>query len=156
VTARVPVGTRLAVAADGGVDDVRLDLTDGVVADAQPLDDAGSEAFLNRIGLLQQAVEDLQALGGLKVQGDAAHVAHPQPEGAELGGVVRTQQRPDILPAATPGPLRDLGDPNDVEAEVAQQLRRERTGAEPNHVQQSVSLHEHLHDPRFPGRSIIL
>ena len=67
----VPVGAVLAEAGDGGEDNVGLDLLELLVGEAHFGNDAGAEVFEDYVGGLDELSEDLLALFGAHVEGDA-------------------------------------------------------------------------------------
>ena len=58
------VGAILSVAGDGTVDQARIDRLHGLIAQAQPVHDAGTEAFDERIGAADQ-FKQLRTVGGI-------------------------------------------------------------------------------------------
>ena len=60
-----------AEAGDSGVDDLVVDFLEHVIADAQLVHDAGAVVLDDDVGLLDHLEEELFALLGLQVQGDA-------------------------------------------------------------------------------------
>ncbi len=67
----VAVGAVLAETGEGAVDDARVDLADRLVVAAEPLHDAGAEAFDNHVCAGGELLEDRLAFGGLEVQREA-------------------------------------------------------------------------------------
>ena len=64
------VGAALAEALDLAVDDRRVERSDDVGAEAEPLDRAGGEILHQHVGLGGQVLDQLQALRVLQVDGD--------------------------------------------------------------------------------------
>src|SRR5579875_546964 len=76
----VPVRPVIAEALDLGIDDPGIDLSDLVVAEAEPLDDPGREIFDKDVGLLDQPADQRAPLFMLLIGGHAALVRVQQHE----------------------------------------------------------------------------
>ena len=74
-----PLGVRpvLAVPGGGAVDQAGVARRDGVVADAQPFDDAGAKALDDDVRRVGQGEKGVLALGVLEVEQDATHAPLP-------------------------------------------------------------------------------
>ena len=69
------VGALLSEARQRAVDDAGVSRAEGLVVDAEALDDAGPVAFDNGVGAVSELEEDLDAAGGAKIEIEAALVA---------------------------------------------------------------------------------
>ena len=68
-------GALEAEAGDGDVNQARVDLPQGVVAQTEAVGDAGAEVLQEDVGIANQALHRLQPLRGLEIEGDGALVA---------------------------------------------------------------------------------
>ena len=64
------VGAGLAEGADGAVDELRVELLHGLIAEAQPVHDAGAEALDEDVGVLYELLADLDGARVLEVHDD--------------------------------------------------------------------------------------
>ena len=117
-----------AEAGDGGVDDLVVDLLEHVIADAQLVHDAGAVVLDDDVGLLDHLEEELLALLGLQVQGDALLAA------VDVGIVHAVVVLLRTHGAGVVALARHL-DLDDVGAVVGQHHRAVRTGQNAGQVQ---------------------
>ena len=136
VTGTLGVGPRLAIARDRAVDDPRVDLSQGLVADAEPVENAGPKALEHDVVMRGQAQEGVAAGVGLQVDADRALAAvERQVErraGAEglLGvGAVVGRRPAHVVPAARVLDLDHIG------PEVGQQQRAEAARQQTGEIQ---------------------
>ncbi|MNL09996.1 hypothetical protein D3C87_1307830 [compost metagenome] len=117
------VGAAVAIAGARAIDDARIDFLEGLVAEAQARQHAGTEVLDQHIGALDQFVDHFARAFGLEVQGQGALVAVP---GQEVGAFAAAQpavverQGTEQVALARTFHLDDGG------AQVGQQLRGER------------------------------
>src|SRR5690606_37256546 len=109
VAGLVPVGTVLAEARDGAVDDAGIDLPQLLVTHAYLVGGAGPEVLQYHVGLPRQAVDDLPALFLLEVHGDAALVAVDAEEVGRLAADEGRAPGPGVVAGAGTLHLDDVG-----------------------------------------------
>ena len=114
-------GAGAPVAGDGAIDDVRVDFLDVVVAEAHAGQGAGAEALDHHVGVSGEFFDDVQALFGLEIDGEAALVAV---EGEEL----RAFAVPDGGPLAGFVAVVGFFDFDDVGAHVGEVLSAKGAG----------------------------
>ena len=91
------VGAGLAEARDRAIDDLGIDLLDVLVAEAQPLDHAGTEALDDDVGFGGDLLHHSDAVGRFQIDGEAALAAI---EGDRVGAMIALAVHP------APGPSR--------------------------------------------------
>lgn len=123
----------LTEAGQGAIHQARIALRQLVVAQAEAVHDAGTEALDDHIRPVGQTAHRLQPLGVLEVQGDAALVAVAQ---QEAGGIAHVFRRQVALIVARAG-LLDL---DHLGAEAGQHLRRQRAGQQAAEFQDGDAL----------------
>ena len=111
---------------------LRVALATHVGSDSEPLHDAGTEPFDQRIGLLDEVEQCGDAVGMFEVDRDVAPTA---PQDVGVGSV-------GSRPADGAGPL----DPDDLGAHVGQEHRRERPGADTGDLDDAVAGERTAHD----------
>ena len=116
-----PVGIREAETGDHAIDEAGVGLLEGVVADTEPVQGAGTEVLDQHVGMRGEPAQDLLAVCGLKVEGDAPLVPVHHHEGSGFIGDLRWHRTARIISA---GYLLDL---DDVGAEVGQHEAAGRT-----------------------------
>ena len=108
---------------DRGIDDARVELLDRVVAEPEPLHDAGAEVLGDDIGLFDHAAGDFLAFVGLQIDDRAALVAVEQQEEKAVDiGIVHVPQPPRPVAERRPLDLDHIG------PEPGQHLRAGRPG----------------------------
>lgn len=123
-------GAFLAIAADRGIDQARIDLAHRLKIEAQPLDDAGPKILDQHVGLGQQAAQRRKVGHVLEVDGKT--FLGPV-DGMEDGGIAADLGVAEIKPARQVTAIRPL-DLDDAGAEVEQPQRAVGSGQELAHV----------------------
>ena len=122
------LGAALAEARDGAVDQARVQLAKGVVAEAQPRHGAGPEVLQHHVGLGHEPTEDGLSVGRFHVEGQALLVAVD-------GEKVRRLAAGEGRPAARVVPLARFLDLDDLRPHVPQDHRAERAGEHARQVE---------------------
>ena len=139
------VGTGLAEARHRAVDDLRIDLLDVLVAEAQPRITPGRKLSMHDVGLGRELLHHRDAVGRLEVERDRALAAV---EGDRMGAVVALE----LAQRAAPVALRRL-DLDDVGAVQRQQHRGMRPGDALREVEHGDAVVRAFdHGPCFPSR----
>ena len=122
--------TVLPPAGHAAVDETRVAGEALVGAEAEALGDAGAEALDQRVRRLHEPQHGLHAVGVLQVDPDRSAVA------VEHRHAARVEARSDRLRAV---------DAHDVRAHVGEQHRRERSGADPDELDDRHTLQRPRH-----------
>jgi hypothetical protein len=128
-------GAALAEAGDAHVDDLRVDLADGLVVDLQPLHHAGAVVLDDHVGRAGQLVEEFAALVAFQVERERALVAvHVQEAHAVRALHLEPHGAACLVAGAGRLHLDDIG------AQVGQQHAGEGAGHDLAHVEHADAL----------------
>ena len=152
VAGGVALGAGLAVARDRAVDDPGVDLAHALVADAEPVEDTGTEGLEHDVVLAHQAQQHLAPALALEIDADRALVAVQRQEQRRLRAVIGTldigRGPADVVAHAGVLDLQDL------RAEVGEQQRAEAAGQQAREVEDADAFQGQAHDSsaRLEGR----
>src|SRR5689334_7848917 len=136
----VPLRAGLAVSGDRRVDDPWVALLDGIVVDAEPLHDTGTERLDHDIGSLGEGEEGLAPLRRLQIDDDALLPAMgvAEPDALAAGAVAQMTGR-----LALPRRL----DLDHLRAVVGHHHREMRTGQEHREIDDANAFELHFRSP---------
>ena len=137
MTGAIAVRAAVAIAGEGGVDDLRVDRAQRLVATAEAVHDAGTEGIDHHIGLGHHTLEGLNILRQAQVKGDRLLAAIDQAEQLRAHGA-------GIVPALGLLDLDDLG------AELRQVERAEGARQQPGQIEHAQPVEQ-----RILGRGLI-
>ena len=150
----------IAIHRHGEGDDVRLDLPQRLVTEAEAVHRTGGEIIADDIGLLHQAADEVAAFFRLQIERQAFLAAVARREiAAAVGTIDAVLERAADAHRIRAGHAFDL---DDLGAEIGEDFRAERAGAGPGQVAEADAAQEvrahrlslsaaHRYAPRAPG-----
>ena len=134
---------------DGGVNQPGIELLDAFPGETLAVQHAGGEVLHHHVAELDQPGENLLALFGFQIEGDAALVAieHGEIQAVHIRNVPQ-------LRAGDVSPARQFN-LDHIRAQVAQQLRRRWPGLDVRHIQNFNSFQSLAHDFLVPSTIVL-